>query len=337
MKVLVYLPPSLGASLLSLPCLKSWQANFPEAEIHLLLSPSLEGLFSAILPDYHLIPVSEVKDITRLRRTANQLKKMNVDFGLLLDNSFTSALLFYLARIPERWGYDHEGRGFMLTRKLRVRATDPPIHLKDYYLNLLKKVGLRLADDSFQLTVSSPGLLRTDKLLQDFGLTSDRPIIAIKPGSSFGPARIWPVQHQAELIDRLRAELYQVILIGSAASRPVAQAIQSSLGKKVVDLTGRLELEDLPFLLTRCQALVGNDSGLTHLANFLGLPVVALYGPTDPETCGPIRQPVAILKKPAPCSPCFYKTCPYDQRCLNNIQSEEVYQALQSLLKFKSL
>jgi len=75
MKVLVYLPPSLGASLLSLPCLKSWQANFPEAEIHLLLSPSLEGLFSAILPDYHVIPVSEVKDITRLRRTANQLKK----------------------------------------------------------------------------------------------------------------------------------------------------------------------------------------------------------------------------------------------------------------------
>jgi len=332
MKVLVYLPPSLGESILSLPCLSSLQTNLPTAEIHLLLSPPLERLFSVILPQYHRLPLTEVKDIPHLRRTANQLKKMNFDLCLLLDISFTSALLVYLARIPERWGYDHEGRGFMLTRRLSVKATDPPMHLKDYYLNLLKKAGLSQADHLPPLAIPGHYLHQADKLWQNHGLTSDRPVIAIKPGSSFGPARVWPVHHQIELINRLSAEFYQIILVGSAASRAIAQEIQNGLRLKAVDLTGQLELEAMPSLRARCRVFLGNDSGLTHLANFLGLPVVALFGPTDPETCGPIRQPVSILKKRSPCSPCSYKTCPYDHRCLNNIQPEEVYQAIKSYL-----
>jgi heptosyltransferase-2 len=332
MKVLVYLPSSLGAALLSIPCLKSLQANFPEAEIHLLLNPWLERLFAAILPEYRRIALGEVKDIPVLRKTANQLKKMNFDLGLLLDNSFNSALLFYLARIPERWGYNHEGRGFMLTRRFTVRATDPVLHLKDYYLNILKKAGLSLKTDLPRLTVSGQTLLPAEKILKDHGLRPDRPIIAIKPGSSFGQARVWPVQHQTELIKKLTAENIQIVLVGSPRSREISEAIMTGLKFNLVDLTGKLALEEVPSVLVRCRVFVGNDSGLTHLANFLGLPVVALFGPSDPETCGPTLPPVSILKKSVPCAPCSYKACPYDHRCLNNIQPDEVYQAIRNFL-----
>jgi len=332
MKVLVYLPSSLGAALLSIPCLKSLQVNFPEAEIHLLLDPWLEGLFAVILPEYRRIALGEVKDIPVLRKTANQLKKMNFDLGLLLDNSFNSALLFYLARIPERWGYNHEGRGFMLTSRFTVKATDPPIHLKDYYLNILKKAGLRLNTDLPRLTVSDQAMLPAEKILKDHGLSPDQPIIAIKPGSSFGQARVWPVQHQIDLIKKLMAENMQIALVGSPRSHEISEAIMTGLKLNLVDLTGKLALDEVPSVLVHCRVFVGNDSGLTHLANFLGLPVVALFGPTDPETCGPTLPPVSILKKSVPCAPCSYKTCPYDHRCLNNIQPDEVYQAIRNFL-----
>ena len=220
----------------------------------------------------------------------------------------------------------------MLTRKFTVKATDPPTHLKDYYLNLLKKAGLRPKTDISRLTVSSHHLRQADKVLKNHGLTNDRPIIAISPGSSFGLARVWPIEHQTELIKRLSGEGWQIILVGSARSRDISQAIISSLKSNIVDIVGQLELEEIPGILTRCQVFVGNDSGLTHLSNLLGLPVVALFGPTDPDTCGPVLPPVAILKKPVPCSPCSYKTCPYDHRCLNNIQPDEVYQAIKSYL-----
>jgi len=332
MKVLVYLPSSLGEALLSIPCLKSLQANFPQAEIHLLLNPWLERLFAVILPEYRRLALGEVKDIPVLRKTANQLRKMNFDLGLLLDNSFNSALLFYLARIPERWGYNHEGRGFMLTRRFTVRATDPPMHLKDYYLNLLRKAGLSLKTDLPRLTISNQALLPAEKILQDHGLSLDRPIIAIKPGSSFGQARVWPVQQQMELTKKLTAENRQIVLVGSTSSRAIAEAIMTGLKLNLVDLVGKLTLEEVPPILARCQVFVGNDSGLTHLANLLGVPVVALFGPTDPETCGPVLPPVSILKKSVPCAPCSYKTCPYDHRCLNNIQPDEVYQAVRNFL-----
>ncbi|MDD8020275.1 MAG: lipopolysaccharide heptosyltransferase II [Acidobacteriota bacterium] len=333
MKVIVYMPPTLGASLLALPCLKSLQANLPEAEIYLLLSPPFEQLFSIILPEYHRLPLTETKDITRLRRAANQLKKMNFDLGFLLDHSFTSALLFYLARLPERWGYDHEGRGFMLSRKFTVKVTDPPTHLKDYYLNLLKKAGFSQESNFPGLTVSSHYLHQADKILRAHGLVTDRPIIAIKPGSSFGRACLWPVHHQIELINRLSDKSWQIILVGSTGSREVSQEILRNLKPEVVDLVGQLELADMPGILTHCRAFIGTDSGLTHLANFLGVPVVSLFGPTDPETRSPVLSPASIIKKRVPCSPCSYRACPYDHRCLNNIQPDEVYQAIKSYIK----
>ncbi|MGB9892967.1 MAG: lipopolysaccharide heptosyltransferase II [Candidatus Saccharicenans sp.] len=332
MKILVCLPRPLGSALLAIPFLRSLQTNFPSAQIFILLEKEFTGLFRLLLPEYQQLVRTDLKDIPALKAASTRLKRIGFDLGILLEDSFSSALLFYLARIPQRWGYDHEGRGFMLTRKLRLKAVDPQLHLKYYYLNILKKLGLKVEDQVIKLELPSDHRPETEALLSAVGLDSLKPIIALKPGSSYGLSRIWPLSYQLELIKKLLSNSFQVILIGSEASQESSRQLRAQLDGRIADLCGCLSLEKLPGLMVRCQLYIGNDGGLIHLANFLGIPVVGLYGPSDPSLCGPVQPPSQILKKQVPCSPCSYKHCPYDHRCLMNISAEEVWQAASGFL-----
>ncbi|MGD2246573.1 MAG: glycosyltransferase family 9 protein, partial [Candidatus Aminicenantes bacterium] len=77
---------------------------------------------------------------------------------------------------------------------------------------------------------------------------------------------------------------------------------------------------------------ITNDSGPMHMANALKIPVVAVFGPTDPSVTGPYQEPAVVIKKNVPCWPCSYRACPFDHRCMRNISSEEVYEACQGFL-----
>jgi heptosyltransferase-2 len=332
MKTLVYLPRSLGASLQALFCLRSLQENFPAASISILPPEKFAQFFQAVTPEYSVVLVHEVKDIAGLQRASSRLKKMLFELGLLLDETFASALLFYLARIPQRWGYDREGRGFMLTKRLSLKAAAPSLHLKYHYLNILEHLGLKVEDRPYHLTFPSHLLTAGETRLHRAGLRTEDPMVAIKPGSSFGPARVWPLNHQVELIMKLINASCQVVLVGSAASQDISRQIMTQIDGRAIDFTGQLTLEETAGILTKARVYLGNDSGLTHLANFLGVPVVGLYGPTDPHLCGPVQAPAAALKKSVPCSPCSYRSCPYDHRCLKNISVSEVMEVISTFM-----
>jgi len=115
-----------------------------------------------------------------------------------------------------------------------------------------------------------------------------------------------------------------VVLVGSSASRETSQALLEEGDGLVADFSGQLSLEETAGIIAGARVFLGNDSGLTHLANLLGTPVVGLFGPTDPHISGPAQPPAVVLQKPAPCAPCSYKTCPYDHRCLNNISAGSI-------------
>jgi len=332
MRILVDLPRNLGPAILAIPFLRSLRVNFPSANIYLLIEEGLSRLFSLLLPEYYQVIRPDLKDIPTLKTAASRLRKMDFDLGILLEDSFSSALLLYLARIPQRWGYDREGRGFMLTKKLRLKVVDPQLHLKDYYLNILKKLGLKIQDQPVKLELPTAYLRESEASLEAAGLDRAKPIIALKLGSSYGRSRIWPVDHQIELIKILQDNSCQVLLLGSEASGEISQQIRSRVDGNLVDFCGRLSLEDLPGYLVKCRLYLGNEGGLIHLANFLGLPVIGLYGPSDPNLCGPVQPPLTILKKQVPCAPCSYKNCPYDHRCLINISVAEVWAAISGFL-----
>jgi heptosyltransferase-2 len=332
MKILVYLPRSLGASILALPCLRSLQENFPAACISILPPEKYAQLFFTITPDYAVVNLPEFKEIAGLQKASSRLKKMNFELGLLLDESFASALLFYLARIPQRWGYDREGRGFMLSKRIGLKAADPQLHLKYHYLNILERLGLKVEDRPYHLNLPENCLRAGQTRLRQAGLDPESPIVLIKPGSSFGPARVWPLSYQVELVNKLGNNSYQVVLLGSEASQDTSRKIMTQIDGRAADLSGNLSLDEAAGILALARVYLGNDSGLTLLANFLGIPVVGLYGPTDPHLCGPVQAPAVALKKSVPCSPCSYRSCPYDHRCLKNISVDEVLEAISAFL-----
>ncbi|MBC7348671.1 MAG: lipopolysaccharide heptosyltransferase II [Candidatus Aminicenantes bacterium] len=332
MKILVYLPRSLGASLLAFSCLRSLQQNFPSAQLAIVPPRGYAQFFQNLGLDYQVLTLPEYKDISGLKRASARLKKLDFDLGLLLDESFASALLFYLARIPQRWGYDHEGRGFMLTKKVRLKAAEPQLHLKYHYLNLLEKFGLTVDDGPYRLQLPAAIIEAAASRLQQAGLQPVETLAVIKPGSSFGLARVWPSDRQAELVHRLLEKGLRVALVGSRSSQEVSHQLRAGLDSWVMDWSGQLGLEETAGVIARAAVYLGNDSGLTHLANLLGVPVISLYGPTDPDLCGPAQPPAVALKKSVPCSPCSYKACPYDHRCLQQISVDEVLEVISSFL-----
>jgi heptosyltransferase-2 len=91
-----------------------------------------------------------------------------------------------------------------------------------------------------------------------------------------------------------------------------------------IDLTGKTAIADLPALLSQCHLFIGNDSGAMHVAAAVGLPVVAVFGPTDPLGTAPVTPRCTIIQEKPYCSPCFLRRCPTDHRCMTGVTPDMV-------------
>ena len=157
----------------------------------------------------------------------------------------------------------------------------------------------------------------------DLGL--DRPILALCPGAEFGTAKRWPAHHYAEVARAKIAAGWQVWLFGSTKDRQVTHAVDQLTGGQCIDLAGSTSLSDAVDLLALASAVVTNDSGLMHLAAAVNVPVLAIYGSSDPRYTPPLSGKARIVSLNLECSPCFKRECPLGHlNCLNKISPEMV-------------
>lgn len=332
MKILIRVPNWVGDSVLASPAIDAIAANFPRAELWLSAAEGIEDLFASDGRIAGVIPLSPRADVQSLRAAARKLKAEGFETGILLTNSFGSALLFFLAAIPQRWGYATDGRALLLTKSVRRSKRDAARHQVHFYLDLVAGLGLKPGPPSLRLTVAEDEKKRARRRLDELGADPRQPLLVISPGAGYGPAKRWPASRFAAL-----AALFQerkgtaVAVIGSAAESDIAAEIASSLKKRPLVLTGKTTLAELKGLISLARLFVSNDSGPMHLANALRVPVVGIFGPTDPAVTGPFEKPSAVIKKDVPCWPCSYRKCPYDHRCMNRIDPEEVYRAGEAL------
>jgi heptosyltransferase-2 len=99
-------------------------------------------------------------------------------------------------------------------------------------------------------------------------------------------------------------------------------------------LSGRTTVRQLMALVKRCRLFLSNDAGPMHIANALGVPVVAVFGPTDPQTTAPFGNGHELVRQSVECSPCLLRECPIDHRCMRGIQSDQVYAAAVRQIRF---
>lgn len=334
MKILVRAPNWIGDSILALPAAECLSKNFPQAKIWVAAKEWVKDLFSPNDFIDGVLPLPESDDIKSLRTSAQRIKDLGFEVGVLLTNSFSSALLFYLAKIPQRWGYARDGRGILLTKGAAVKEQEASPHQLNYYLNLISELGLKIYPPKLSLALTPEEKKAAKELLLSHNIDLKCPLAILSPGASYGPSKRWPEFKFAELAgllsERKKAE---ILIIGSENEVELAESVASSMRKPPLNLCGRTSLRLLASLIIHADLFISNDSGPMHMANALNVPVIAIFGPTDPTITGPFQEPAAVIKKKVPCWPCAYRECPFDHRCMMNIDTEEVYQACQKFLE----
>jgi heptosyltransferase II len=323
LRILIRSTNWVGDAIMALPALRAVRARFPEAEITILAKPYVAFLYK------NQQVCNEIMYVDHKRDMAGDLRAQKFDVALLLQNAFEAAWFAWRAGIPERIGYARDGRSLLLTKAVPVpKAGEIPSHEQYYYLELLRRIGWldSLPNESFiKLDVPEQNRQRAAEFLISSGVGRDRLRVAIGAGASYGSAKCWPPNRFAELANRLHDEgKVDIILFGTRAEAPVSSAIAAGMRLPPIDLTGKTAINDLPALLSQCHLFIGNDSGAMHVAAAVGLPVVAVFGPTDPFGTAPVTPRCSIVQEKPYCSPCFLRRCPTDHRCMTRVTPDMV-------------
>jgi heptosyltransferase-2 len=164
--------------------------------------------------------------------------------------------------------------------------------------------------------------------------TGTGPVVGISPGATFGTAKRWPAARFAELASRLTKELgASCVFFGAPQEKPLADEVQSQAGVPALSLAGKTSLSEFIRLVQACDLYVTNDTGTMHVAAALGVPTLAIFGPTNEQETRPLGPRVELQVGEAFCRPCKLRHCPIDHRCMKSVSVEAVYQSAQSMLR----
>ncbi|MDZ7640008.1 MAG: lipopolysaccharide heptosyltransferase II [Bryobacterales bacterium] len=342
MNLAVRVPNWLGDAVMALPALEALRQSLPEARLVVVARAGVADLFrlSGLCDDVALLPSPKGPGgWNDTARAAWRLRERRFDAGLLLPNSFESAVAFRLAGVRDCWGYSLDGRGLLLRRAVAPPAKgEIPRHEVFHYLELLRRLGLieKLpAEASPRLRLSEETRARGHELLFKQGL--DGRVVAIAPGAANSRAKQWPPERFVAAA-RLTAQAMDasVAVFGTPQEQELAESIATSLSAEGVEaksLAGKTSLGDFLSAIAVCRALITNDSGGMHVAYAAGVPTVAIFGPTIPEETGPLGAHTRIVREPVECSPCMLKDCPIDHRCMTRVSPESVAKVAAELVK----
>jgi heptosyltransferase-2 len=327
---LVIAPQWIGDAVMTEPLMRRLHARGERLTV---------GALPWVVPVYRAMPqVADVIEFPfahgglqfRERRAIAKRIEGRFDKAYVLPNSLKSALLPFLASIPERIGYFGEARVGLLTHRLKNPKNKPP--MVAFYSAL--SGGADLDKDRPQLQMAPAGI---DHALATLGLQRGGYHV-FAPGAEFGPAKRWPAGHFSELAMRLDLP---VVLLGSGKEATLCEEIAAPVNAvqpgKCLNFAGKTSLVQALCLIAASRSTVSNDSGLMHVAAAFGVPQVAIFGSSSPLHTPPLSDKATVLwlkadpayQPPLDCAPCFERECPLGHtRCLNDIGADRVLAAL---------
>lgn len=331
----------IGDAVMTLPSIKLLKKIFKDSKISLLVRPSVKAVFDGNPDvDEFVLYGEHHRGLLGRLRLASELRKKKFDRAFLFQNAFDAALVTFLGGIPERIGYNRDGRGFLLTKPVPFNNDDRRVHHIDYYLNLIRYVtGIEDFDYTYPyiyLTIDERLLIR--KRLE--GLK--RPIVGINPGATYGAAKRWLPERFAEVAEWFIKDTGgTVVITGSLSEKVISDEIIKHINPDlrssghVHNLAGYTSLRELIALISECDLYLSNDSGPMHIAYAVGTPLIALFGSTDPKLTGPVGDGFKVLKADLDCGPCFKRNCERGMTCMYDLYSDDVYLALKDLVPLK--
>ena len=333
-RILVVAPSWVGDAILAEPLLALLREPYEEPVVDVLAPPWCAPVFGRMRGVRRLIeaPFAHGRlDLAARRALARELADTGYTRAIVLPNSWKSALVPFLARIPRRTGYVGELRYGLLTDARRLDAKGLP-RLVDRFAALVAAPGALVPTPPAPVLV--PDEANRGAAMRALRLRTDRPVAILCPGAEYGPAKRWPPTHFADLAARLIADDRQVWLVGSPNDKLAASSVLQAAGepgRRILDLTGRTDLGTAIDLMSLAAVVVSNDSGLMHAAAAVGVPVVALFGSSSAVYTPPMSPLAHVAKIDIACSPCFKRECPLGHfKCMRELSPQLVYNLARS-------
>lgn len=334
-KILVRSQNWIGDVVIATASLGCIRRSFPDASITVVAKP---WVIPILAYNPHIDEIIEYdgkgvhQGVPGMLRLSQYLRTRRFQGAILLQRAFEAALISFLARIPQRMGYTTDARGFLLTHKAKAAKDEFNIPRLEHDLKLLKGFGLNVGKKELLLPISRDLKGRAERRLRDLGIGLDEPLVGFSPGAVGSVLKRWYPERFAELTVRIR-EAYpvRVILFGSPDEQELGDEVcRIAANPGVVNLAGRTSLEEAIALIGLCGMFVTNDSGLMHVAAGLDVPLVCIFGPTDPGRTAPwSNRYVLVRDEGVECYGCKMRKCDQDHKCMDLITVERAYQGVQ--------
>jgi heptosyltransferase-2 len=338
-RLLVMSPNWLGDAVMALPALANLRRHYESAHLAVAARPSVAPLFTMVHGVDEVVTLpggGGLRALSGWSQDAGALSSGAFDTAVLFPNSFATALIASKAGITERWGYDTDWRGSMLTRAVpRPRAE---LHQQAYYQALTTALGIEEGPPYARVW---PDQDHARQLLRDIGLDLDEPFVVFAPGAAYGRAKQWLPERFAELARTLIGDRgWSVLMVGANVDRSTCDEISARVPtrtgtrlNRLIDFCGKSDLPTLAGILSQAHAVVSNDSGAMHLAGAVGTKVIAVFGPTNerrtsPLSSGPDAPAPVVITRDVFCRPCMLRECPIDHRCMRRIGATDVLRAI---------
>ncbi|OGS09417.1 MAG: lipopolysaccharide heptosyltransferase II [Elusimicrobia bacterium RIFOXYA1_FULL_47_7] len=338
-KILIVQPSRLGDVVFSLPALKSLRERYPKAWIGWLVdercAPVLENnsdLNELIIFDRKQISLKYVIGF------AKKLREKQIDLSIDLHGLFKSAFLVALAgaRLKLASASTNGMREFSWLFSSQVKLPKEDMHCVERHLSVAEYLGGKKPAGAPLIKADTDSLRSVENILAQAGVDPLRPLVAVHPGGGW-ISRRWFPQRYAALIDRLSSELNaEVVLVGGreggSSEAGLDEEIVSLSASKPKNLTGRLDLKQLIALFEKTKLFIANEAGPMHIATAMGIPAIALLGPTNPARTGPFGGSTTVIRHVIRCQPCRERNCA-SRECMKLISVEEVFESAREKIK----
>jgi heptosyltransferase-2 len=336
LKTLVRVSNWLGDAVMNTAAISALRAEDPGGHLAVLAIPRVAEIFRHH-PDVDDIMVydREGKDAGSRGAwsTARRVRAAGFNRAYVFPNSFSSAVIPFLARLPQRIGYAGNGRSILLTDGRRKQDEIRTQHHVKHYLAL---VGTPEPDAYLpHVYASDEETAAGREFLAGAGLDPEAGVVGLAPGAAYGPAKQWFPDRFAAAAARIQEETgFGIVIFGSEGDREAGAETAAGISGAVLDLSGKTTLRELMGHLSLCRLLITNDSGTMHLAAALGTPVVAVFGSTEPDLTGPLGGRSRVIRHRIECSPCFDRTCRFGHyRCMKLVEVSEAAAAAMEIIR----
>jgi len=341
-RILVLRYRFIGDTILTVPFLRNLRRAEPDALIVWLVAPGSSDVVSGIPYVDELMywdPATTHADCRNTHRSfaskvafIRELRSMRFDKAYVLKRSLSSAIIAFLSGARVRVGFDTEGRGMLLTRKVPYRGDR---HEVLNFLDVLAADGIPVVDDYLEAWLTHGERQGAADFLSRQGVAEGEPLVAIHPFAA-NQTRAWHEENFIAAANEIQ-RLYRcrIVVFGGPRDVELGRRFADGISPRPVMAVGSATLRQTMALLARCSLLICNDSGIMHLGAALNIPLVALFGPQSPVKFGPWGEKCRVVYRKFPCSPCkqkFFQECEPSPRmkpaCMEEIGVADVLEAI---------